>query len=388
MKFSKIACVALLSASISTVALANTISDLADAKKDEATRTAAYGEIMKAVNDLKTIGYDNLKNWNGDKTGEGTNKLSAELNTRIYNALNTIKEAKKGILSKDGELKVAKDDSKLTITQDGTIKILIKGDKNTAVHDNGGDDQELTLNLDDFKAGNKDKIKDIFAEDNKDVWEAFIAEFTKKHNELQDERENKIDAAALAVANDLDSLVDINEEYSAYIENKSLIQNAIKADVATQKEAVKIAQGEVDKAVNTVSGDKLTLLNKDNAGITKQETDIKALTAKLTEAKNKDESAKKAALKEVVNAGVILSDGGKNLTVADIDTKDSLALDTLIGNDENSGAQKAAKDAQTEIKKVTDKIEKVTEAESKLKVSSELMAKFASIAAETTSDEG
>ncbi|WP_169783724.1 hypothetical protein, partial [Campylobacter mucosalis] len=124
MKFSKIACVALLSASISTVALAESKLDaLNKAKADDATRTAGYNKILKAVNELKTIGYENLKNWNGDKEGVGTNQLSAELNTRIYNALNIIKEAKEDIKNTKKELKITKDSSTLKITQQGEIKI-------------------------------------------------------------------------------------------------------------------------------------------------------------------------------------------------------------------------------------------------------------------------
>ncbi|WP_169753676.1 hypothetical protein, partial [Campylobacter mucosalis] len=123
-KFSKIACVALLSASISTVALAESKLDaLNKAKADDATRTAGYNKILKAVNELKTIGYENLKNWNGDKEGVGTNQLSAELNTRIYNALNIIKEAKEDIKNTKKELKITKDSSTLKITQQGEIKI-------------------------------------------------------------------------------------------------------------------------------------------------------------------------------------------------------------------------------------------------------------------------
>ncbi|QKF63476.1 autotransporter domain-containing protein [Campylobacter mucosalis] len=425
MKFSKIACVALLSASISTVALAQQAQPqqvrktklelLEEIKKDEVTRTAGYNTIVEAINELRTIGYDKLKTWSGDKSNTDT-----DINTKIYSALEKIQKATADIKNKDKKLKVTKESSTLTITQQGEIKILIKGDGNTAV--NGGNDQELVLSLETFKADNKEKIKDIFAENNRDVWEAFIKDFTAQHNVEQKVRLKAIDRAALKVVQDTpaDQVINPNDRYLLFIENKSLVENAAKASMKDGQAALIEARAAVDKAIKEVSEDKLTLLSKDNAGIIKQETTVNALIKTLEEAKKKnsnDEAAVKAkadALIAAIDAGVKLqtkANNGRALTKEDIngikngtankddfdnggadnttsDENKAKILDSLIGNNQNSGAQKAVKEANQVIEKVIDKIEKVTEAETVIKEANKVIAKYASESAKATSDEG
>ncbi|QCD45311.1 autotransporter outer membrane beta-barrel domain-containing protein [Campylobacter mucosalis] len=413
MKFSKIACVALLSASISTVALANSaeLQNLQDVQKDEATRTAAYGEIMKAVNDLKTIGYDKLKAWSGDKGNTDT-----DINTKIYKALEVIKNKKNDIKGNGEDLDIVikdQDNSKLTISQNGEIKILIKGNQNTAIHGNGGDNNELTLSLDDFKdgRGNHDKIAQIFADNNQDVWEAFISDFKKKHNELKAKRDATINEKAVELAKATDDVATPIEKYEAFIENKSTIENAIKADIAAKEKAVTEAQKTLNDAIKAVDNKKLTLLSKDNAGITKQENTIKnELTKQLTEAKGKgstsEDIAEKAnALKVAIRTGVKLqtktNGGGRELTEKDIDAIAAGGAGLTIGDFDNGGAQnftggdnikkvldaligdaqlnsetgafKTIKAAEEEIKKVTDEITKVGTAQKNLKESNKLM---------------
>uniref|UniRef100_UPI00146FEC6D hypothetical protein n=2 Tax=Campylobacter mucosalis TaxID=202 RepID=UPI00146FEC6D len=422
MKFSKIACVALLSASISTVALAQQAQPqqvrktklelLEEIKKDEVTRTAGYNTIVEAINELRTIGYDKLKTWSGDKSNTDT-----DINTKIYSALEKIQKATADIKNKDKKLKVTKESSTLTITQQGEIKILIKGDGNTAV--NGGNDQELALSLETFKADNKEKIKDIFAEDNKDVWEAFIKDFTAQHNVEQKVRLKAIDRAALKVVQDTpaDQVINPNDRYLLFIENKSLVENAAKASMKDGQAALIEARAAVDKAIKEVSEDKLTLLSKDNAGIIKQETTVNALIKTLEEAKKKNSNneaavkAKADALIAAIDAGVKLqtkANNGRALTKEDIngikngtankddfdnggadnttsDENKAKILDSLIGNNQNSGAQKAVKEANQVIEKVIDKIEKVTEAETVIKEANKVIAKYASESAKATS---
>ncbi|WP_169753658.1 hypothetical protein, partial [Campylobacter mucosalis] len=385
---------------------------LEEIKKDEVTRTAGYNTIVEAINELRTIGYDKLKTWSGDKSNTDT-----DINTKIYSALEKIQKATADIKNKDKKLKVTKESSTLTITQQGEIKILIKGDGNTAV--NGGNDQELALSLETFKADNKEKIKDIFAEDNKDVWEAFIKDFTAQHNVEQKVRLKAIDRAALKVVQDTpaDQVINPNDRYLLFIENKSLVENAAKASMKDGQAALIEARAAVDKAIKEVSEDKLTLLSKDNAGIIKQETTVNALIKTLEEAKKKNSNneaavkAKADALIAAIDAGVKLqtkANNGRALTKEDIngikngtankddfdnggadnttsDENKAKILDSLIGNNQNSGAQKAVKEANQVIEKVIDKIEKVTEAETVIKEANKVIAKYASESAKATS---
>ncbi|QCD44482.1 autotransporter outer membrane beta-barrel domain-containing protein [Campylobacter mucosalis] len=425
MKFSKIACVALLSASISTVALAESKLDaLNKAKADDATRTAGYNKILKAVNELKTIGYENLKNWNGDKTGEGTNKLSAELNTRIYNALNIIKEAKEDIKNTKKELKITKDSSTLKITQQGEIKILIKGDDNTAVN-GGNENQELTLSLEDFKTHgpSHDKITQIFAENNKDVWDKFIEDFTKQHDTEQKTRINYIDNLALKFVTDtpIEQVTDSSDKYSAFIENKSLIENAVKVGLKHSQAEVAKATEKADSAIKNVDAKKLTLLSTDYTKIAKQSESINALKAELDKAKlevsNQENNIKKAdALKRAISAGVqlkrknaeatlltkddidaILAGGASKVTKDDFDHggADSLTgdenigkvLNALIGEVAQNGAYKAVENAQAAMTTVMDKIDLVTNAKDDIKKINETMAKYHEGTAKVTSSD-
>ncbi|QKF63750.1 autotransporter domain-containing protein [Campylobacter mucosalis] len=425
MKFSKIACVALLSASISTVALATKLEDVQSTKMEEATKTAAYKEIIKAVNSLKAIGYDNLKNWNGDKVGEGANKLSADLNTKIYNALEVIKKQKDAIKGKeDITLKVI-GDSTLKITQQGEIKILIKGDDNTAV--NGGGDQELTLSLETFKNGNKDKIAKIFAENNRDVWQKFIKAFEEEHNKEQEKRKGLLNIAALELAKDLakdkpESITGIQDEYTAYVENKNNVENAINVDIKSKQEAVKTAQTGLSTAIKGVDNKLVTLSSTtDNEKIKEQEKSVSKIhnqinTAAAKNSNTPEENIEKAtALKAAINAGVKLQTktaGGRDLTIADIDailagtaSKDDFdngnapdlsgdankakVLNALLGDvSQSTGAAIVTKNAQTAIEKVIDEIEKVETAKTNLSDSNKLMAKFKDVVAKATSDEG
>uniref|UniRef100_UPI0014703024 hypothetical protein n=1 Tax=Campylobacter mucosalis TaxID=202 RepID=UPI0014703024 len=424
MKFSKIACVALLSASISTVALATKLDDVQNAKADEATRTAGYKEIMKVINELKTIGYENLAKWNGAQAVNGGDQLKAEVNSKIYAAFGRIETLKDKIAPGSDKLEIkGSTGSKLVIGSDKSIKITIADDGNTAV-------QETTLTLTDFEGINKEKIKQIFAENNRDVWKAFIEDFTKQHNIEQEKRKGNINIAALELAKDLisdrpESVPSVENEYTAYIENRDVMLNGVRADIATREKAVIDAQGKVNEEIKKVDNKKLTLLSKDNAGITKQSKIInEELTKQLTAAKNKgatldDIAEKVTALKVAIRTGVKLQTktvGGRELTEKDIDTiaagganlsindfdnggaqdftgGDNIkkVLDALIGdaaNNAETGAFKATKEAQAEITKVTNKINDVNTANGELEKSNKLMTKIGKVIAKATSDEG
>ncbi|WP_169783714.1 hypothetical protein, partial [Campylobacter mucosalis] len=427
MKFSKIACVALLSASISTVALADNdqLTGLLSAKNYQATKEAAYQNIMKAIKDLQNIKYANLKNWNGDAAGDGKNGLSAELNTKIYNALKTIKDNKENIKGLE-KLEVASGTSKLTIETNGDIKLIITEDsgKHTAVN-NGGSDA-ITLTLEDFKSGsgqNNDKIEKMFADNNKDVWDKFIEEFIKEHNRLKASRDSEINTEALNLVKAAGGVVDPDDQYSAFIENKSTIDNAIKADIAAKEKAVTDAQGKVDEAVKKVVADNLNLLRKDNAGIIKQAEAINALAkqlddAKLLESKQENNIQKATALKAAIDAGVKLKRKNAEATLLTKDDIDAIlaggagkvkvvagdfdgnvndltgdanigtVLNALIGEVGVSGALQAKEIAKTEIEKITQEIEKVDTANGELKKSNKLMTDTdKTIATITSSDE-
>ncbi|QCD45309.1 autotransporter outer membrane beta-barrel domain-containing protein [Campylobacter mucosalis] len=426
MKFSKIACVALLSASISTVALADNdqLTGLLSAKNYQATKEAAYQNIMKAIKDLQNIKYANLKNWNGDAAGDGKNGLSAELNTKIYNALKTIKDNKENIKGLE-KLEVASGTSKLTIETNGDIKLIITEDsgKHTAVN-NGGSDA-ITLTLEDFKSGsgqNNDKIEKMFADNNKDVWDKFIEEFIKEHNRLKASRDSEINTEALNLVKAAGGVVDPDDQYSAFIENKSTIDNAIKADIAAKEKAVTDAQGKVDEAVKKVVADNLNLLRKDNAGIIKQAEAINALAkqlddAKLLESKQENNIQKATALKAAIDAGVKLKRKNAEATLLTKDDIDAIlaggagkvkvvagdfdgnandltgdanigtVLNALIGEVGVSGALQAKEIAKTEIEKITQEIEKVDTANGELKKSNKLMTDTDKTIATITSSE-
>ncbi|QKF63475.1 autotransporter domain-containing protein [Campylobacter mucosalis] len=426
MKFSKIACVALLSASISTVALADNdqLTGLLSAKNYQATKEAAYQNIMKAIKDLQNIKYANLKNWNGDAAGDGKNGLSAELNTKIYNALKTIKDNKENIKGLE-KLEVASGTSKLTIETNGDIKLIITEDsgKHTAVN-NGGSDA-ITLTLEDFKSGsgqNNDKIEKMFADNNKDVWDKFIEEFIKEHNRLKASRDSEINTEALNLVKAAGGVVDPDDQYSAFIENKSTIDNAIKADIAAKEKAVTDAQGKVDEAVKKVVADNLNLLRKDNAGIIKQAEAINALAkqlddAKPLESKQENNIQKATALKAAIDAGVKLKRKNAEATLLTKDDIDAIlaggagkvkvvagdfdgnandltgdanigtVLNALIGEVGVSGALQAKEIAKTEIEKITQEIEKVDTANGELKKSNKLMTDTDKTIATITSSE-
>ncbi|QCD44332.1 autotransporter outer membrane beta-barrel domain-containing protein [Campylobacter mucosalis] len=417
MKFSKIACVALLSASISTVALATKLDDVQNAKADEVTRTAAYKEIMKAVNDLKAIGYENLAKWNGAKAVNGGDQLKEDVNGKIYDAFGKIEALKDKIAPGASELEIkGSENSKLVIGSDKSIKITIADDDNTAV-------LETVLTLRDFEVLNKEKIKQIFAENNRDVWQKFIKAFEEEHNKEQEKRKGNINIAGAKLAEDLisdrpESVPSVENEYTAYIENRDVMLNGVRADIATREKAVKTAQDDLDKAKKEVDSTKLTLNGANNKAIEKQATDIKALAAKLTEAKNgnKDEAGNKVkadALKAAIDAGVKLqtkSASGRELTKKDIDAiltgtatagdfdgqqpdlmdddKRGEVLNALIGENNGAGAQKAAEEAKTAIEKVTTKITVLDTKNTELKKSNELMTKIGKAIAKVTSDEG
>ncbi|QCD45559.1 autotransporter outer membrane beta-barrel domain-containing protein [Campylobacter mucosalis] len=423
MKFSKIACVALLSASISTVALADNdqLTGLLSAKNYQATKEAAYQAVISAVKELKTIGYANLKNWNGDKTGDGANKLSAELNTRIYNALEKIKDVKIDLAPNSNEIPIESGESKLVITDSGDIKLLIKGDDNTEV--NGGvGDQELTLSLEKFKngGGDHDKIAKMFADNNKDVWDKLIEEFTKKHNELKASRDDIIDASVKNLVENTSSINDPDEKYTAFVENKDFILNNIRNNIKKGQANVAEKQKELNQAIADVPKDKLTLSGTDIVAIKKQEAAIKELENKLTAAKNQngnnedDVKAKADALIAAIDAGARLKrknteetlltkedienikngtakganfDGGQ--TDLNDDTKKAAVLKALIGDNagSNSMAFKAVADAKIEIEKVAIAVTVVTTAEGNLAVVNKLMTDADKAIATITSSE-
>ncbi|QCD44330.1 autotransporter outer membrane beta-barrel domain-containing protein [Campylobacter mucosalis] len=420
MKFSKIACVALLSASISTVALAdNELKNLQDAKIDEATRTAAYKEIIEVVNSLKTIGYENLAKWNGAKAvNDGVDQLKEDVNGKIYDAFGKIEALKDKIAPKASNLEIkGSENSKLVIGNDKSIKITITDADNTAV-------QETSLTLSDFEVLNKDKIKEIFAENNRDVWQALIKDFTNKHNELKAKRDAKIQEESLKfAASDQSLVVTPNDKYSAYIESKNDVKNAINADIKSKQGAVVKAKEEVSKAIKATDAKKVTLLSTDNKRIMEQEQLLTKIGIDLGKAKEKPASQennleKATALKAAIDAGAKLKrkdaeetlltkddidailaggagkvkvvagdfdNGGANNLTGDENIKK--VLDALIGEVAQNGAAKATKAAQTEIEKIADKINDVSDKETELKGSNDLMAKFEDIVAKATSDE-
>ncbi|WP_169753648.1 hypothetical protein, partial [Campylobacter mucosalis] len=420
MKFSKIACVALLSASISTVALANSIElvNLGTAQTTQKTKEAAYQAVISAVKELKTIGYANLKNWNGKNTDQGENGLSAELNTKIYNALEKIKKVKTDIAPDSSNLEIKSGESKLVITDRGEIKLLIKGDGLEAVH-SGDSNTGLTLVLDDFANAHKNEIVKIFNDKNEELWNKLIAEFTNKHNELKNERAGKINEAAVELAKATGDVADPIEKYTAFIENKSTIENAIKADIAAKEKAVKDAQGKVDEVVKKVDTSKVVLKSKDNAGISEQENKIKGLKTQLNQAKLKDSNhennkEKATVLKAAIGEGVqlkrknaeatlltkddidaILAGGAGKVTHGDFDHADAASLtgDTEIGKVLNALIEEATKGsgyieaAETEIGKVTTEIGKVKTANENLATSNKLMTDTDKTIATITSSE-
>ncbi|WP_176325082.1 hypothetical protein [Campylobacter mucosalis] len=351
MKFSKIACVALLSASISTVALAdNELKNLQDAKIDEVTRTAAYKEILEVVNSLKTIGYENLAKWNGAKAvNDGVDQLKEDVNGKIYDAFGKIEGLKDKIAPGASDLIIkGSKNSKLVIGSDKSIKITIADDGNTAV-------QETSLTLSDFEALNKDKIKEIFAENNRDVWQALIKDFTNKHNELKAKRDAKIQEESLKfAASDQSLVVTPNDKYSAYIESKNDVKNAINADIKSKQGAVVKAKEEVSKAIKATDAKIVTLLSTDNKKIAEQETLVSNVLNQLNtaEAKGKTQEGnieKAAALKAAIDAGVKLKRKNAEdtlLTKGDIDAilagtanKDDFDNDNVpdLSGDENKG---------------------------------------------------
>uniref|UniRef100_UPI0014706C33 hypothetical protein n=1 Tax=Campylobacter mucosalis TaxID=202 RepID=UPI0014706C33 len=418
MKFSKIACVALLSASISTVALAvpsADVANLAREKESESVRTAAYNKILKAVNDLGSI-YGELSKWSGEQGSSST-----DINTKIYNALKVIKDEKSKITESGEIILNGKDASTLTIDNQGVIKLKIAGGDNTVV-ENGG--QAITITLDDFaKTGNNhDKIAQIFADNNKDVWESFVTEFTKEHNKRKTARENTIDGAIENIISKPEQIDEKDDQYKAFVENKDYILDRIQNVMKEEQADVTKKQEALNKAIKEVKKDKLTLRSTDKKSIDKQETDIKALANKLTTAKgnnanNKDAVKEKAdALIAAIDAGVKLQTktaGGKELTKKDIDAivngtanKDDFGdgqtaldneqnkatvLNALIGDPSNgneTGAQKAVVDATTEIGKVKTASDKVAEAQKDLAKTNEIMASANKAIAKATSDEG
>ncbi|WP_169753663.1 hypothetical protein, partial [Campylobacter mucosalis] len=303
----------------------------------------------------------------------------------------------------------------------------IKGDDNTAV--NGGGDQELTLSLDTFKNGNKDKIAKIFAENNRDVWQKFIKAFEEEHNKEQEKRKGLLNIAALELAKDLakakpESITGIKDEYAAYVENKNDVENAINVDIKSKQGAVLKAKEEVSKAIKATDAKKLTLLSTDSKRIMEQEQLLTKIGIDLGKAKEKPASQennleKATALKAAIDAGAklkrkdaeetlltkddidaILAGGAGKVKVAVDDFDNGGAnnltgdenikkvLDALIGEAAQNGAAKATKAAGEEIKKVVDEIEKVETAKTNLSDSNKLMAKFKDVVAKATSDEG
>ncbi|QCD44490.1 autotransporter domain-containing protein [Campylobacter mucosalis] len=414
MKFSKIACVALLSASISTVALAQknpSVGLLTASKEQELTKTPAYNKILAAVNELGGI-YGDLKNWSGEK-----GKTDTDINTKIYKALEVIKTEKLKIKGSEDITLTGKDASTLKITSTGDIKLLIKGDQNTAVDD--GHQQEITITLADFaNNGNyHNKIKDIFADQNKDVWESFVEKFKEKHDEEKGTREEAIDGAIESIINDYKTIDEKDEKYTAFVENKDFILNNIRNNIKKEQANVAEKQKELNKAIKEVKKDTLTLRSTDRKAIEKQQTDIGKLTTELSEAEKKkgngesDVKAKADALKAAIDAGVKLKRKNAEdtlLTKGDIDailagtaSKDDFdngnaqnlsenankakVLDALIGDSDAAGARKLAEEAKTEIGKVTGAVAAVTRAEEELTETNKFMASANKAIAEVTS---
>ncbi|QCD44331.1 autotransporter outer membrane beta-barrel domain-containing protein [Campylobacter mucosalis] len=418
MKFSKIACVALLSASISTVALAqnNELDNLNKAQEAQKTKEAAYQAVISAVKELKAVGYDKLKDWNGKSTEKGKNGLSAELNTKIYNALEKIRQVKTDLAPKSSDITIQSGESKLVITSNNQIKLLIKGNGLEAVN-NGDSNSELTLILDDFANVNKDKIVKIFDKKNEELWNKLIAEFTNKHNELKKERTKKINEEAVILATSASGVADPNDRYEAFIDKKDVVESAMNADIKSKQETVKTTQAKLSITIKDVNTKIVTLSSKKSEDIRKQETTIRALTDELTRVKNKGENnteavkAKADALIAAIDAGVKLQtkeNGGRALTKEDIngikngtankddfdnggadnttsDENKAKILDALIGNDDNVGARKVVANAKTEMQKVTDGISEAEQAQSTLKTSSKLMNDFKNTVAKATS---
>ncbi|KEA45908.1 hypothetical protein CR66_05810, partial [Campylobacter mucosalis] len=427
MKFSKIACVALLSASISTVALAQQqqprqtkLELLEEYKKDEATRTAAYDTIIKAISELKSIGYNNLKDWSGEK---GTN---ADINAKIYGELEKIQTATKSIKNTQKELKVTSDTSTLIISQNGDIKVFINGNENTQVKGSGGDNDPLVISLETFANTNKDNIQKMFAENNEDVWKAFLKEFKTQHQKEQELRLKAIDQAALRVVRDssADQVTKPDDRYSLFIANRSLVENAANKNLQDSQETLEKAMKAVNQTIKNVDTKVVTLLSKDIKKIGEQEKRVSDILNQINTAKQKPKNQegnieKATALKAAIKEGVKLQTktvDGRDLTIADIDAiyngnshlklnefdngnvKDltgdenkGKVLDALLGDiAQKTGAAHITNEAKKELEKISDKIEaeKVEEAEIAIQEAKGVIAKYASESAKATSDEG
>ncbi|MGG7048720.1 autotransporter domain-containing protein, partial [Campylobacter sp. M4] len=259
---SKIACVALLSASISTVALADKDA-YESAVKLQKDKTKAVSKVLGAINTLKSIGSTTLAKWNGKADAdyssalalvEASKKNDAATNKKIYDAMKIIEDQLKTIKgSSDLEIK-GSTDSKLVLESSGALKLTIAYADNTALG-------ETTITLDDL--ANSENIAKMFAENNKDVWDKFIAEFKKENEKNTKERSQDIDTKALVYANAAAGAV---ADYDANVKHQDALSKALEKDIAEKKaeaekqttirNELKEAFDDAKKAIDETASDK------------------------------------------------------------------------------------------------------------------------------------
>ena len=336
MKISKIACVALLGASfVISGAFATPQSDYDGAKTAQENKAKAYNNVMAQVKILQ--GIKELKDWDGKATNADPEK--AKTFKKISDAVAAIKDELTKIAPTSGslEIKAADKTSKLTIDSSGVVNVSIdaNGGKQVATGD-------VTLNFANPVANAADIAK-IFDDKNTNVWNEFIKAFADKHAELVSERDETIQAKAVALA----TAETTAPTYEGTVKNYDALNNALKKDIAAKEKAKATAEKTLADSVkgfkDVANSDKVTLKGTSADSIKKQAEDMAAAKAELTTAATGTDEAKKQAIKKAIEAGVVVENSGKKLTVADLANLDTAGVTSALASaDANTGLAETA----------------------------------------------
>ena len=362
MKISKIACIALLGASFAiSGAFATPQSDYDGAKTAQENKAKAYNNVMAQVKILQ--GIKELKDWDGKATNADPEK--AKTFKKISDAVAAIKDELTKIAPTSGslEIKAADKTSKLTIDSSGVVNVSIdaNGGKQVVTGD-------VTLNFANPVANAADIAK-IFDDKNTNVWNEFIKAFADKHAELVSERDETIQAKAVALA----TAETTTPTYEGTVKNYDALDKALKNDIAAKEKAKAAAEKTLAGSVKTlqtgVNKDKVTLKGTDADSIKKQAEAVTAAKTAATSAESGDEQAKKSAIKKAIEAGVSVVKDNVKLTADAVDSLDSGAVAAVFTSAKTNTetVETAFNDVKTKALEVESAITKITEAKDNLK---------------------
>ncbi|MGG7073814.1 autotransporter domain-containing protein [Campylobacter sp. 9BO] len=328
MKISKIACVALLSASISTVAFAQTVDNYNAALAAQKKANEVASVIKNSVSTLKGLGIAKIADY-----GKDDGKNTEAENKAIEKALKDITDIKKDIT----------DD--VTIEDNGEKVVFTHADDKIKFTFTDGTVNELEIDTSDAKEAQK-SISKIFTEKHKDIIEKLLVALDKKIPELLQKKDDRVQQEAIDFAKDPDN----RNEFDAYVTHQDALLAALNKEIAQKTQDLAVKKSEADKKA-AIKAELKKAFDEVKSSIDKQSTEEE--TNKKIEAFNKIVKDNKITLENANQAGNANIDENTAATKDDFADKLSRVIDSF-----DTGADSALKAAQSNLETANNHLSK------------------------------